>query len=226
MTAGTGNVLINFVNAGSHMHVPSVVGLPLTLVAEDGNPLPGRPRIQNEVFLPAGKTYDVLVKPTQSNGAYTPATYPIFDRALSLSTNNQRDGGMQAYFAVAGGAAAGAVGSAASDCDRERRQRQDLLLRGRHDTGRDRSRQGRALGGTTGANGAALVGAPALPGTLSFQSNGTFTYSPPATGACGGTFAFNVNNGTSSYTATIAECDQSHQDVSSCKLTGAPVLAQ
>src|SRR3984957_6230964 len=97
VTSGTGNVLINFVNAGSRMHVPSVVGLPLTLVAEDGNPLPGRARIQNEVFLSAGKTYGVLVKPTQSTGAYTPATYPIFGRALSLSTNNQRDGGMQAF---------------------------------------------------------------------------------------------------------------------------------
>jgi hypothetical protein len=219
---GTGNVLVNFVNAGSRMHVPSVVGLPLTLVAEDGNPLPGRPRVQNEVFLSAGKTYDVLVKPTQSNGAYTPATYPIFDRALSLSTNNQRDGGMQAYFQVAGGAAAGAVGSAASGSTVSGVSAKTYYCAAGTTLAVTDPGKG-VLAGTTGANGAALVGAPALPGTLSFQSNGTFTYSPPASGACGGTFAFNVNNGTSSYTATIAECDQTVQSAS-CSMGKAPVL--
>jgi len=222
VTSGTGNVLINFVNAGSHMHVPSVVGLPLTLVAEDGNPLPGRPRVQNEVFLSAGKTYDVLVNPTQSNGAYTAATYPIFDRALSLSTNNQRDGGMQAYFQVAGGAAAGAVGSAASASTVSGVSAKTYYCAAGTTLAVTDPSKG-VLAGTTGANGAALVGTPALPGTLSFQSNGTFTYSPPAAGACGGTFAFNVNNGTSSYTATIAECDQTVQSAS-CSMGKAPVL--
>ena len=224
VTAATGNVLINFVNAGSHMHVPSVVGLPLILVAEDGNPLPGRPRVQNEVFLAAGKTYDALVQPTQNNSAYTAATYPIFDRALSLSTNNQRDGGMQGYFQVAGGAGNGAVGSAASGTAVSGISAKTYYCAAGTTLAVTDPSKG-VLAGTTGANGAALVGAPALPGTLSFQSNGTFTYSPPASGACGGMFAFNVNNGTSSYTATIAECDQSHQDVSSCKLTGTPILA-
>jgi hypothetical protein len=222
VASGTGNVLINFVNAGSHMHVPSVVGLPLTLVAEDGNPLPGRPRVQNEVFLSAGKTYDVLVKPTQSNGAYTAATYPIFDRALSLSTNNQRDGGMQAYFQVAGGAAAGAVGSAASGSTVSGVGAKTYYCAAGTTLAVTDPSKG-VLAGTTGANGAALVGTPALPGTLSFQSNGTFSYSPPASGACGGTFAFNVNNGTSSYTATIAECDQNAQGAN-CKMGNAPVL--
>ncbi len=223
VTAGTGNVLINFVNAGSRMHVPSVVGLPLTLVAEDGNPLPGRARIQNEVFLSAGKTYDVLVKPTQSNGAYTPATYPIFDRALGLSTNNQRDGGMQAYVAVAGGAALGSVGSASNPLATVSgvSDKTYYCVAGTTLAVTDASKG--VLGGTIGANGAALVGTPALPGTLAFQSNGTFTYTPPANGACGGTFAFNVNSG-ASHTATIAECDQTTQGVTTCVLGKNPVV--
>ena len=33
----------------------------MTLVAEDGNVLPGQARIQNEVFMAAGKTYDVMI---------------------------------------------------------------------------------------------------------------------------------------------------------------------
>ena len=226
VTPTTGNVMINLVNAGSHMHVPSVVGLPFTLVAEDGNPLPGLPRVQNEVFLAAGKSYDVLVKPAQTpptGGVYTAATYPIFDRALSLSTNSQRDGGMQAYIAVAGGAVAGAVGSTASGSTVSGvAAKTYYCVAGTTLAVTDPSLG--VLAGAIGANGAALVGAPALPGTLSFQSNGTFIYTPPASGACGGSFAFNVNNGTTSFTATIAECDQSMQSAA-CSMGKAPVLA-
>ncbi|CAB3732704.1 hypothetical protein LMG24238_05873 [Paraburkholderia sediminicola] len=104
----TGQVLMRFVNAGLRMHVPSVVGAQtgnpvasgFSLIAEDGNVLPGNPRVQSEVFLAAGKTYDVMM-----NAPATGATaLPVFDRELSLSTNNQRDGGMQGYVAVNGGA--------------------------------------------------------------------------------------------------------------------------
>ena len=62
---------MRFVNAGLRMHVPSIVGamtgaaavcVPgLSLIAEDGNLLPGVPRVQSEVFMAAGKTYDVMV---------------------------------------------------------------------------------------------------------------------------------------------------------------------
>ena len=51
---------------------------------------------------------------TVTAGSYVPHTYPVFDRALSLSTNNARDGGMQSFVSIGGGAAAGAVGSSAS----------------------------------------------------------------------------------------------------------------
>ena len=114
VTATSGNVLLRLVNAGLRMHVPSVVGSSMTLLAEDGNKLPGVPRVQSEVFLAAGKTYDVTIQPQKADGNYTAATYPVFDRQLSLSSANQRDGGMQAYISIAGGAAAGAIGSAAS----------------------------------------------------------------------------------------------------------------
>ena len=58
-----------------------------------------------EVFLAAGKTYDVTIQPKQTTaGTYDAATYALFDRALGVSTNNQPDGGMQAYLQVAGGA--------------------------------------------------------------------------------------------------------------------------
>src|SRR5437016_6578257 len=113
LTAGTGTVLVRFVNAGLRMHVPSIVGTqtgvavaPATtppsgfsLIAEDGNPLPGVPRVQSEVFLPAGKTYDVMIN-VPATGA---AALPVYDRELSLSGNaTARDAGMLAYISVNG----------------------------------------------------------------------------------------------------------------------------
>jgi hypothetical protein len=110
--AAAGNVLVRFVNAGLRMHVPSIVGsrtgtsaVPgLSLIAEDGNPLPGVPRVQSEVFLAAGKTHDVMVKVPAAPAAGTTATaLPVFDRELSLSGNaTARDAGMLAYLSING----------------------------------------------------------------------------------------------------------------------------
>jgi hypothetical protein len=115
VTSGiSGNVLVRLVNAGLRMHVPSIVGaqtgtavapaLPpagFALIAEDGNPLPGVARVQSEVFMPAGKTNDVLINVPASGGT----ALPIFDRELSLSGNAiGRDAGMLAYISVNGAA--------------------------------------------------------------------------------------------------------------------------
>src|SRR6266849_8307696 len=110
-TGVTGSVLVRFVNAGLRMHVPSIVGSLTTpvvagtpvpgfsLIAEDGNVLPGIPRVQSEVFMPAGKTYDVMI-----NAPATVTTaLPVFDRQLSLSGNGTaRDAGMLAYLGING----------------------------------------------------------------------------------------------------------------------------
>ena len=109
----TGNLLVRLVNAGLRMHVPSIVGSQttgftsagasgtvqgFTLKAEDGNPLPNQaaPRVQTDVFMAAGKTFDVMVNvPT--------ASLPVYDRELSLSANSSvRDAGMLAYVSVNG----------------------------------------------------------------------------------------------------------------------------
>ncbi len=86
------------------MHVPSIVGAQtgastapgFSLIAEDGNVLPGTPRVQSEVFMAAGKTYDVMI-----NAPAATVALPVFDRQLSLSGNaTERDAGMQAYIGV------------------------------------------------------------------------------------------------------------------------------
>ncbi len=217
-TATTGKALLRLVNAGLRMHVPSVVGSTITLLAEDGNKLPGNPRVQNEVLLTAGKSADATIQPTQiaTQGTYDAATYAVFDRALSLSTSNQRDGGMQAYISVSGGAAAGTAGSADSAAALSANDKSFYCTAGSTLSVTDPT-QG-VLGGAVGANGAVLSGTPNIPAgdTLSFHSDGTFTYQSSAS-TCGGTFTYLVN-GTAPHTATIVDCSTN----ATCK-GGAPV---
>jgi hypothetical protein len=203
-SAVTGAVLLRLVNAGLRMHVPAVTGGSFTLLAEDGNKLPGTPRVQSEVFLAAGKTYDVAITPKQSvTGFYDPATYAVFDRALSLSTSNQRDGGMQVYVNVAGGAPAGTPGSSSTVTTLTASDKSFTCFQGTTLTVADPGLG--VLGGAVGANGVVLATPPSV-GTLDLRPDGTFTYVPPAAPAsCSTTFTYLVN-GTQSHTATIADC--------------------
>jgi FtsP/CotA-like multicopper oxidase with cupredoxin domain len=122
--ATNASVLVRLVNAGLRMHVPSIVGVQtgasaasgFALIAEDGNKLPGVPRVQNEVFLAPGKTYDVMINAPAAGGP----PVPIFARDLSLSGNTTaRDSGMLAYIGVNGASvpAAPVLGAAAANPD-------------------------------------------------------------------------------------------------------------
>jgi Abnormal spindle-like microcephaly-assoc'd, ASPM-SPD-2-Hydin/Bacterial cadherin-like domain/Multicopper oxidase len=211
-TATNGSVLLRFVNAGLRMHVPTVVGSSLTLFAEDGNILPGVPKVQDEVFLAAGKTYDVGIQPDKNtDGTYAARSYPIYDRQLSLSTNNQRDGGMQAYLSVNGASGPNTATATALTKTYFCASGQTLAIT---DPGLG------VLGGSTYANGAKL-GTTSLPGTLAFNSNGTFIYTPPTSGSCAGSFNYTVN-GTLSLTATISQCDNSSHSAAGCSINSNP----
>jgi hypothetical protein len=107
--------LVRMVNAGLRMHIPSIVGAQtgatvpapsgFSLIAEDGNVLPGLRRTQSEVFMAPGKTYDVMINvPIAVAPATLPVALPIFDRGLGLSGNAiARDAGMVAYLGINGG---------------------------------------------------------------------------------------------------------------------------
>ncbi|HZV54355.1 MAG TPA: hypothetical protein VFF82_05380, partial [Rhodocyclaceae bacterium] len=186
----TGRLLLRFVNAGLRMHVPSVVGLNMTLLAEDGNKLPGVPKVQSSLFLAAGKTYDVTVQPKQTAaGTYAAATYAVFDRQLSLSTNNQGDGGMQAYINVAGGAAPPPLTSVAR-ADTYNLVAGNVLAVAEAHKG--------LIANDTGIYGVAVYGT--APAGLSLNSDGTFTYA----GAPGVSFTYCGNGDTSGVTTGAA----------------------
>jgi hypothetical protein len=194
----TGLVLVRFVNAGLHMHVPSIVGavtgnanppVPgFSLIAEDGNPLPGAARVQGEVFLAAGKTYDVLL-----NAPAGSVALPVFDRELSLSANSMRDSGMQAYIGINGGTAPKPSTAAVANPDIY------FVVGNNPLTVSDRSKG--VLANDINVTGVALATAPA--GTVSLQLDGTFNYTPPAGTFAGDTFTYCANGTTLTSTPSV-----------------------
>ena len=214
----TGQILLRFVNAGLRMHVPSVVGaqtgLPpvsgFSLIAEDGNVLPGIPRVQSAVFLAAGKTYDVLMN-SVATGALA---LPVFDRQLSLSTNNQRDGGMQGYISVNGGAL---PTSAAGNANAKANPDSYFLVSGNTLTVSDPGKG--LIANDVGVYGVQIKTQP-TGGTLTLNPNGTFTYVPNA-GTTSDSFTYQANgNAALTATVTLAACSAG----SNC-LSGAPVAS-
>src|SRR6266478_1677415 len=201
----TGNVLVRYVNAGSHMHVPTVNGLNMLLVAEDGYVLPDIAlalktktltaktttppsglRIQNEVFQAAGKVFDVIVSPTQTTaGTYDSKTYATYDRSLALSTNSQRDGGMQAVLDVndAGAAKLVAANSTAVANPDTYAYAPGVTLTV-SDPGKG------VVANDVNVYGVQVSTLPGH-GTLTLNPNGTFTYAPTGSGTDSFTYCAN-----------------------------------
>ncbi|HWS61689.1 MAG TPA: hypothetical protein VN325_02955, partial [Steroidobacteraceae bacterium] len=173
-TGITGNILVRLVNAGLRMHVPSIVGAQtgvavpapagFSLIAEDGNVLPGVPRVQSEVFMAAGKTNDVMINVPTSTTAL-----PIFDRELSLSSNaTGRDGGMLAYISVNGTGAPAAAATATANPDTY-----NSVISGQTLVVSDPAKG--VIGNDVGIYGVQISGA--APVGLTLNTDGTFTYS-------------------------------------------------
>ena len=208
-TPATGNVLVRFVNAGLRMHVPSIVGSQtgaaaasgFSLIAEDGNRLPGIPRVQSEVFLAAGKTYDVMINVP----AATVAALPVYDRQLSLSGNaTSRDTGMLAYIGVNGAALPAASSTAVANPD------QYFLVAGNTLAIGDAFKG--VMANDTGVYGVQVMTGP-TGGNLTLNRNGTFSYVPNA-GTTSDSFTYCANGtvtGTTcssglTATVTLAAC--------------------
>ena len=180
----SGNVLVRLVNAGSRMHVPSIVGSLTTqtvggansilsgfsIIAEDGNVLPGVPKVQSDLFMAAGKTNDVMINvPTSA----TAPALAVFDRELSLSGNaTERDAGMLAYISINGSAVPSSPSIAAAIA---RADTYNSLVPGQTLTVSDPSKG--VIANDTNVYGVQLL-AQATNGVVILNANGTFTYTP------------------------------------------------
>ena len=174
-TGVTGSVLVRLVNAGSRMHVPAIVGSQtgtvasgFSLIAEDGNPLPGLSRIQNEVFMAPGKTYDVMLNVPASGAAL-----PVYDRELSLSGNSiARDSGMLAYIGI--NSSVPAAGNAAAKAYPDT---YNSLIASQTLTVSDPAKG--VIANDINVQGVKVQGA--APAGLTLNADGTFTYTGPPT---------------------------------------------
>ena len=204
---GTGQVLLRMANAGLHMHVPSVVGsltgtpaVPgFALIAEDGNPLPGVARVQSEVFMAAGKTYDVMIDAPATVGT----ALAVYDRQLSLSANaTARDAGMLAYVSVNGAPLAAGTASATAIANADTYNSlvpcaatpcPALTV---SDPGKG------VIANDVNVIGVTLL-TPPTHGTVTLNTNGTFTYVPSGTGTTPDSFVYQANGSGPTATVTL-----------------------
>jgi hypothetical protein len=246
-TGISGTVLVRLVNAGLRMHVPSIVGSStqgfngagaaatvagFTLIAEDGNVIPGvapasasaapaAPRVQTDVFMAAGKTYDVLVNvPALPTGATVTPALPIYDRELSLSGNSSvRDAGMLAYISVNNAPGAGlpvTAGTGVFAAAQANADSYNSLIAGQPFTVSDPAKG--VIANDINVYGVTLLASPAngtvtctLVGSPTGQSicaNGTFTYTPNGSTTTSDTFTYCANNGLK-VTGTTRTCPAS-----------------
>jgi len=215
----TGNVLVRIVNAGARMHVPSIVGsvapngaTGFQLIAEDGNPVPGvtsgtdsnhlnGARVQSEVFMAAGKTYDVMITAPPVCTPIAPGTpcsnpsLAVYDRELSLSGNSvNRDSGMLAYIGVNGSTAPVAPLSATANPDVY-----NAVLPGQTLTVSDPSKG--VVANDVNIYGVQLTTMPTQ-GTVTLNSNGTFTYVANSGWTISDSFGYCGNGATSGAACT------------------------
>ncbi len=148
--------------------------------------------MQSEVFMAAGKTYDVMINAPSS--AMT--ALPVYDRELSLSGNaTARDAGMLAYISVNGAMlpGAGALSDAVANPDTYK-----SVVPGQTLTVSDPSKG--VIANDVNIYGVAVT-APPTKGTLTLNANGTFSY-VPASGWSGDSFTYCGNGAMSGNACT------------------------
>ena len=184
ISAGTAGqkTLLRFMNAGLRDYVPLLQGLYMTILAENGNLLP-YPKSQYSMILPAGNTMDAMIEPTIAG------TFPIYDRRFNLTNSAVSPGGMLTYLDVA----PDGIPTAVDDSYTVARNT-TLNIAAPGVLGNDAN-----PGGTLTAN---LVTGVSH-GTLTLNSNGSFSYVPTLNYSGPDSFTYRANNGIDSNVATV-----------------------
>lgn len=96
-TIAAGNVderiLVRFLNAGLMSHAPTIDGMYMDILAEDGNLYPYA-KNQYSFLLAAGKTRDAILNQKETG------VYPLYDRRLYLRSSSATNGGMLNYLEI------------------------------------------------------------------------------------------------------------------------------
>ena len=142
--------------------------------------------MQSEVFMAAGKTYDVMINASAPTTPLPPAL-AVYDRELSLSANAiGRDAGMLAYISINGGGLppAAAIKPAVANADSYLVVPTETLTI---------SDPGRGLIANDVNVYGVKVSTPPAQGTLTLNANGTFTYVPNSGWSGGDSFQYQAN---------------------------------
>lgn len=171
--AGT-RTLLRMYNMSLDNIAPVLLGEHLQIIAEDGSVYP-YPRSQYSVMLPAGKTRDAILI------ADAEGIYPLFDRRLNLTNAASGPGGYYSYLQVGAG-------------NPDRPVALNDTFTTAEETPVTIAAPGVLANDTGTALTAALVGAVS-PGALTFNSDGSFTYTPPVDFNGTATFSYTTNDG-------------------------------
>lgn len=187
--AAPGSVLLRLLNAGLRSHAPTIVGLDMGQVAEDGNAYPGLTKQQGETLLPAGKALDAMVTMPAGN-----ATYALFDRMPASSHDELPAGGMIVKLQVGTGSTPPGVPTiyAVNDIYSVPEGAPYAATPG-------------VLDNDVGLTGAAVsvVSGPSN-GTLAMNADGTFSYTPKPGFSGSDGFTYSASFGGNSYPAQVA----------------------
>ena len=189
LTAGEpgDTVLLRFLNAGLRSHTPSIVGVELGLIAEDGNEYPGEQRHQNAALLAAGKTLDALVAMPN-----TDITFSLFDRMPTFSNENLPNGGSIATLQVGAGSPVIPTPTSPAQNDGPYAVIEDTALTVGAADG--------LLANDTGLATPVVVSGPAH-GTVAVASDGSFTYTPNADYSGSDRFTYSASDGLNTFGA-------------------------
>jgi FtsP/CotA-like multicopper oxidase with cupredoxin domain len=182
-------VLLRMANAGLRSHTPSIVGVEMGLVAEDGNRYPTEPdklAHQSAVLLAAGKTIDTLIAAPSAD-----INLSIFDRMPTFSNETLPNGGALGSLQVGAGGPVTPPGATAAVADFYT-YNEDSPLSGKN-----------VLDNDIGLSGATvtLVGGTEVGGTATVNADGTFNFAAAGNGTA--SFDYQADQGGSLYVATV-----------------------
>lgn len=178
--------LLRLLNAGLQIHTPSLQGMRMTIIAEDGNAYPW-PRDEHSALLAPLKTKDAILTPTAE------ATHALYDGMLNLSSTDGSVGGMLSFLEIGPGAlpantAPVAVNDPAVAGDYDVNQNTSLTIAAPGVLGNDSDADGHpltaVLGATTVSNG-----------TLALNADGSFVYTPTFGYAGPDSFTYKASDG-------------------------------